>query len=331
MADQTDSSAPQEGAEEQQQTVIRSGQVRGKYISNDPANAPGLIIAEPPRATVDAQGAIKNDFEEAAAKLAEENAPEQSVEDEQEEENVDTAVEQQEEEIEQPETQYIEDPGDFQPNDYSFEVTVYDEEGNKPKTVKISSIEQWDELLESEPNLGSSLAVNKAFRQAQKMDSGIESDRKAWEEAKEEYDDAVKNQEQFEQRNTQIFNEMNYLINRGSLPKLTQEEMNNLDWNDKAVLAAHPNIKPHNDLLAFMRTENATRLKAGLAPLNSALDAYNAMQLDTRQQQEVDRKRQQGEARKAAGARVSGATTAPITSNAPKGVAVGRVGLGILR
>lgn len=326
MADQTTDT----GTEEQQPVVIQPGQVRGKYISNDPAAASSLKVEEHQLQSTDAK--VRNDFEEAANAIAAENAP-VVPDEEQQEETAETNEddEQQTQEEQQPETQYIEDPGEFQSNDYSFEVTVLDADGNKPKTVKVTNIEQWEELLDSEPNLGSSLAVNKAFRQAQKMESGTESDRKAWEEAKAEYDKAVENEALFEQRNSQIFNEMQYMINRGNLPKLTQEESNSLDWSDKAVIAAHPNIKPHNELLTFMRTENLTRLKAGLAPLNSALDAYNAMQLDTRRQQEVNNKRERGEARKEAGARISGTSSAPISSNAPKGVAVGRVGLGILR
>lgn len=318
-----------DNAAAEQQAVVRPGGVRGKYINNSDLANSGIQIDDSRSQSQTTDQAVHSDFDEAAAALAAENAP--VVTEEQQTEEQEEAETTEEQEDQQTDTRYIEDPGEFQPSDYSFDITIYDADGQKPKTVKVTSIEQWEELLEGEPNLGSSLAVNKAFRQAQKMESSLDADRQTWEKAKSEYDEAVKNQEQFDARNTQIFNEMQYLIGRGNLPKLTQEEMNRLDWGDKAVLSAHPNIKPHADLLAFMTSENKTRIKAGLAPLNSALDAYNAMQLDTRRTEDVDRKRQQGENRRLASARVSGASSAPLTSSAPKGISVGRTGLGILR
>ena len=218
----------------------------------------------------------------------------------------------------------IEDPGEFQPSDYSFEVTVYNEKGEKPKNVKIGSIEEWEKLLEDEPNLGSSVAVNRAFRAAQKMESGIERERQEHEQRTKEYQEAAQAEQVRQERNQSIFNEMSYMMNRGDLPKLTQEEMNNLNWDDPAVLKAHPNIAPHKELLAYMVKENKARAKSGLPGLSSALDALNAMQVDTRRQADIEAKKAAGEARKAAGARVSSASSMPLSAAAPRGIAVGR-------
>jgi hypothetical protein len=302
----------------------KPAEVHGRILTDEESHAWGQEVQIEEKAAKTEQNALKEEFQ--AAAKGENEAAEAAAE---EAEDAEDAEETEEAELEQPETVYIDDPGEFMPKDYSFDVVTYDEDGNKPKVVSIKSIDEWEKLLESEPNLGSSLAVNKAFRQAQKMENGLDTDKREWEQKKAEYDEAVRNQEQQEQRNTQIFNEISYLMDKGDLPKLTNQEMNSLDWSDKAVVKAHPNIKPHADLLAFMRKENASRLKAGLNPMQSAMDAYNAMQLDGRRDQDESRRQQQAEARKAAGARVSSGSSTSMSSGAPKGIAVGRVGRGL--
>lgn len=326
MADNTTDTNVQ-GSTTDEQPPAGPQQVHGKMLTEEESHEWGnLVEVNEPEAKTE-QNVLRKEFEDAASieqEEAAETATDEQTEAEQEEEQS---------EPEEVETQYVEDPGEFQPSDYSFEVAVYDNDTNRQHTVKVTSLEQWESLLEEMDskgeNMGSSLAVNKAFRQASKMETGLERDKADYDKQKAEYEQAVANQQQMEQRNTQIFNEMNYLINRGDLPKLTQEEMNNLNWSDKAVLSAHPNIKPHAELLAFMRKENETRAKAGLAPLNSALDAYNAMQLDARRNQDIQTKKQAGEQRRQAGARVASASQAPIAASAPKGIMIGRVGRGL--
>jgi hypothetical protein len=320
MADnkQDDSAATAEDKSTEQQPA----QVRGKLLSADESHEWGQELRIEEKQAKTEENILRKEFDEAANAGADDGNT-----DEQEDADEGTAADAAESEAaeeEQP-VETLEDPGEFQPQDYSFEVTVYDEEGSKPKSVKIASIDEWEKLLADEPNLGSSLAVNKAFRQAQKMESNIERDYQQWSEAKKEYEEALEQDQVTQKRNDTIFNEMSYLIERGDLPKLTTEEMNNLNWNDPAVVKAHPNIAAHAELLQYMRTENATRLKAGLTPLQSALDAYNAMQLDTRRKQDIEARKAAGEARKAAGARVASGTTTPISMAQPRGIAVGRV------
>lgn len=297
-------------------------QPRGVHLSEEQSMAWGQGVHIEEKEAKTEANILRTEFETAARDEAAADEAEAEVAAE-EEAPVETPAE--EETVEEPVAQYVEDPGEFTPSDYSFDVTVISEDG-KGKSVKITSIQQWEELLDSEPNLGGSLAVNKAFRQAQKMESGQERDYQQWEQQKQEYEQAVKDEEVREQRNNSIFNEIRYLTDKGDLPKLTQEETDKLNWDDPAVVKAHPNIAPHKELLAYMRKENASRVKAGLQPLTSALDAYNAMQLDTRRSADVQAKKQAGEARKAAGARVASGSTTPISSAQPKGIAVGRVG-----
>lgn len=297
------------------------GPVRGKLLTADEISDWGneAVLQEKP---VKTEANVLRDEIEGAANAGDtepeddENKPTALV----------TATSLEEEQLNDVETIELNDPGEYKSADYSFSVTVFDAEGNKPKTIKVNSIEQWDELLESEPNLGSSAAVSKSFRAAQKMENNLERDYDNWSKQTEEYQQAVQQEQTRIQQQDSIFNEMQYLSTRGDLPQLTNEEMNQLDWEDKAVVKAHPNIAPHRELLNYMRRENTNRAKNKLQPLSSVLDAFNAMQLDTRRKSEVEARKAAGEARKQAGARIAGTTPNPVSSATPRGVAVGRVG-----
>src|SRR4029077_16789578 len=111
------------------------------------------------------------------------------------------------------------------------------------------------------------------------------------------------------------------LVDKGELPSLTTEERESLNWEDEAVVKAHPNITKHKELLNYMRKENTSRTRAGLNPLSSVLDAFNAMQLDSKVKAETENKTKVAEARKAAGARVASGSPGPVSSVSPKGIA----------
>lgn len=303
-----------------EETEQKPAQVRGRLLSDDESHEWGQSIQIEEKPFQANGNALREEFEQAHKGDNEETQEET-------EEDTETDSTTEDDETEQPqEFVTVEDPGEFTPANYSFDVTVYDAEGNKPKTVKVNSIDEWDTLLESEPNLGSSVALSRAFRAAQKMELGADRDRQAYDKQKKEYDDAVAEQQQREIRGNTIFGEISYLIERGDLPKLTREERDVLDWNDPAVVKAHPNIAAHNDLLKYMRKENANRVKLKLAPIQSALDAFNAMQLDTRRQSDAQKKKQDGERRQQMSSRVASGTSTPLAANTPRGIAVGRVG-----
>lgn len=221
----------------------------------------------------------------------------------------------------------LENPGDFVAQDYSFEVTTYkeDKDGNlgKPKTIKVTSIAQWEELLADDPNLGSSLAVNKAFRAAQKMESNLESDQKAHDSKVKEYKEAIEDQARSEAVTNAWAAEINYLEERGDLPKVPAK-FKNVSWvgatADKEALKDEA-VKSQIDLLEYMRKENVKRRKLGLTDLGPE-GAFNARARDTRQKKSDDTKKASDQARKEAGARVAGSSPNPVTV-APKGIAVG--------
>ena len=215
------------------------------------------------------------------------------------------------------------DPGDFKPQDYSFEVTVYDEEGKNGKSVKIKSIDDFEELLDKDVNFGTSSALLKAQRLATKMESNTERDQAEWKKKHDAFNEQVVSAQVKQEQIDSLAAEINYLVGKGRLPAVDKRYAN-ADWSDPEV-AKQPGVKEQVELLNYMRKENDARKKAKLSPLTSVLDAYNALQLETRDKKATDVKKAAGEARKEAGARVAGSTPAPVT-NAPRGVAVGRGG-----
>lgn len=222
--------------------------------------------------------------------------------------------------IEETPANLLTDPGDYTPADYSFDVQVYDEDGKNGKTVKIKTVDQWDELLDSNANLGTGAAVGRALRQAGKMEANLERDEANWETAKAAYEAQVESTNNQSQSITNMSNEIAYLAGKGELPPVSAE-LENADWSDPNV-AKQPGVKERLELLTYMRNENNARTKAGLAPMTSVLDAFNAFQLDQNRKQAVTDRRAAGEARKTAGAKVAGSAPNPAVL-APKGVAVG--------
>lgn len=218
----------------------------------------------------------------------------------------------------------IQDPGDFVPGDYSFEVITYDEEGKHPKTHKITSLEQWEELVDSDPNYGTSGALLKAQRLATKMELGQERDERDWKAKKDEFDKyASENKARIDYINN-IGAEINYLVSKGKLPKV-ESKYASADWSDPEV-AKQPGVKEQLELLGYMRKENDARRRAGLKSEVNAIDAYNAMLLDKRESQTKDARKAAAEARKVAGSRVASQTPAPMSTSAPEGISIGRGG-----
>lgn len=217
----------------------------------------------------------------------------------------------------------VADPGEYQPADYSFEVTTYDAEGKNGRSRKISSVEDWDTFIDGEPNFGNATALLKAQRLATKMETALDRDQAEYNNKKTAFDEYTQTEEARVAATTQISNEINYLVDRGELPKVAPEFVT-ANWADPKV-AAQSGVKEQIALLAYMQKENNARAKAGLAPMTSALDAWNAYQLDQAKQTTATRQQQAGQQRKEAGARVAPSSPAPASS-APRGIAVGRGG-----
>lgn len=214
----------------------------------------------------------------------------------------------------------VEDPGEYQPKDYSFEVTIYDEDGKNGKAVKVSSVEQFEQLLDEEKNFGSASALLKAQRMATKMESAQDRDKSEHDSKKAQFETQKTAVDEQNARLTRTANELNYLVGKGKLPPVPKKYQN-ADWSDPEV-AKQPGVKEQVELLKYMGKENEARRKLGLDDL-SVSGAYAEMRLEQKEQEVTSSTKQAGEARRQASARVSATTPGPASA-APKGVMVGR-------
>jgi hypothetical protein len=211
------------------------------------------------------------------------------------------------------------DPGAFQPKgDYSFEVTTLD-----GKTVKITSQAEADafaEQLDKEEGLISVSQLTKFTRGVSRMDNGLEREQGEWQANKTKFEEQTQANEA---RETQIANwgkELKYLETKGLLPKI--DATKDRDWlgnkEDEAV-------KARMDVFAWMDTENKARTEAGIAPVTSAVDAFQMMRAEQAEQSASDAKNEAGDKRRAKGSMVGG--NAPhLPSNMPKNSIVGEGG-----
>jgi hypothetical protein len=209
----------------------------------------------------------------------------------------------------------VEDPGEYQPKDYSFEIEV------DGKTVKITSPEESAEFAEKNAEKLGAAQLVKLMTNTTKMSSGLERDKEAHEQAKAKFEEQQQYAAAQQQSIQNIAGEVEYLVSRGKLPPVDRK-YRNADWSDPLV-ASQPGVREQVELLTYMRTENEARIKAGLQPLTSALDAFNAWSLEDKNTQAKETRKKQSQARKKAGSRVSGTSPSPVNI-APKGISVGR-------
>lgn len=232
-----------------------------------------------------------------------------------------------EEEIEQfsdpAPTVTIEDPGEYKPADYSFEVTLAG-----GKTIKVTTPEEADKLADDPDNFETPKQLNDFLKKSLTMQHKLDRDYEKWEAQKKTFTEQLETETQRREMVDNIASEMSYLVNKGMMPKVDKQYLD-ADWSDPEV-AKQPGVKEQIELLQYMAKENAARAKAKVKPLGSVIDAYNAWQLDEKhQKEEAERKKAEeehkaaGEARKAAGARVAGVSPSSQGSYAPKGIAVG--------
>jgi hypothetical protein len=295
-----------------QNQPTEEGQVRGRLLVPDeiPETGNEVRMIEPNVKTETGQVISHNEAEEEVVDESA-NKPEVTSEPAPTEDNSSTIIE------------TVEDPGEYVPKDYSFDVVVYDEEGKNGRTVNIKSVDQFEELMEKDPNLGSASALSKALRLSNKMDINEERDKTEFDAKKSEYAAAVQNQERQVQATTNMANEINYLVDSGDLPKVDSQYVD-ADWSDPEV-AKHSGVKEQVALLQFMRDENNRRHRLGLPAMTSVLDAFNAYERANSKTKDIDAKKLAGQQRKDAASVVAPASPA-ATTNAPKGISVGRAG-----
>lgn len=212
----------------------------------------------------------------------------------------------------------VEDPGDYTPADYSFEVTLKD-----GKTVKITTPEDAEELSDDPENFETPRQLLDFIKKTTQMQNKLDKDYDKWELQKKTFDEQTATAAERQQNVDNLTKGFEYLISKGLMPQIDPADAI-ADWNDPEV-AKHDGVKEQIALINYMVKENASRAKAGIPVLSSALDAFNAWQLDTNRQQEEQEHKAAGEARRAAGARVAGTSASNAAPYVPKGISVGRV------
>jgi hypothetical protein len=214
----------------------------------------------------------------------------------------------------------VEDPGDFQPSDYSFEITYL--EDDKPKTVKISSPDDIDSLPDN-PQWASAKDFVKFQANYTKMVTGIEADRQKYEAKKSEYDKDTQAREAEQQVLANWESEIAYLRNEGQIPAI-KPELENADWSDPKF-ANEPGIKEIVEIFEEMGKENERRARAGLPATRSILDTVERMNRQRQVSKEESDKQKQAEIRKQKGAKVAGNSNTQ-RSTVPKDMIVGEPG-----
>lgn len=211
------------------------------------------------------------------------------------------------------------DPGEFVPNDYSFDIKLAD-----GSTVKINTPEDI-ENLGADVEFASASDLIKTQANYTRMLTGIENDKKAYDAEKSAFDTNQEQVQQQEQFISGIESGMGYLESNGSLPPVpTQYE--NADWTDPEV-AKQPGVKERVAIIEYMATENAKRNKAGVPPINSVLDAFNAMELAGLKEANTVKANAAKAATKARGAMVGGESTqSQGATNIPDNMIVGSGG-----
>lgn len=210
-----------------------------------------------------------------------------------------------------------EDPGEYTPGDYSFEVQI------KGKTIKVTSADQADELADEHADDLDAKTLGKLIRGGLKIESQSERDLKEWQEKKDKYDAQVSANNERQEALIALAAEFNYLVSKGLLPEV-EDKYKNANWEDPEV-AKQPGVVEQVELLRYMGKENEARAKLGVKPFGSVIDAYNSLQAEKSKTKAVEEKKAIAESRKAASAKIVGTSTAPVPAMAPKGVAVGRV------
>ncbi|HEU5187923.1 MAG TPA: hypothetical protein VFT87_05490, partial [Candidatus Saccharimonadales bacterium] len=162
----------------------------------------------------------------------------------------------------------LEDPGEFQPKDYSFDVELAD--GSKIRIEKPEDIDK----IPADADFGSPKNLMLAQAGYSKMVSGLDADKREYEASKEAYDKQQSANADLETRITTMMNEMAYLEKKGKLPAVA-DEYKEADWSDPEI-AKQPGVKERLAVLEFRAKENEERSALGLSPM-SVLEAASEM------------------------------------------------------
>lgn len=217
----------------------------------------------------------------------------------------------------------VEDPGDYKPADYSFEVTLKD-----GKTVRVTTPEEAEKLADDPDNFETPKQLMDFINKQNKMRINLDRDYEKWEANKKTFTEQLETETQRRETIDNFVGEFQYLVSKGKIPAVAKEYLD-ADWSDPEI-AKQPGVKEQIALLNYMQKENEVRAKANVKPITSVVDAYNAWREDEGEQEKANKakeaeeaKKAAGEARKNASSRVAGVSPANQGTYVPKGIAVG--------
>lgn len=209
----------------------------------------------------------------------------------------------------------IQDPGEYKPADYSFDVTLAD-----GKTVKISNPEDAEKISEDPDNFKTPKQLLDFIKRSTQMQNKLDKDLERYEEQKNAFNIQTQTQSQRQEIVNNTANEIEYLVEKGKLPK-ADEKYATANWSDPLV-SKQPGVKEQIALLNYMSKENNLRAKAGIKPFGP-IDALTAMQSDENEQARLKKAKEAGEQRRAASSKVAGVSPTQTGAYVPKGIAVG--------
>jgi hypothetical protein len=215
------------------------------------------------------------------------------------------------------------DPGDYKPADYSFEVTLKD-----GKTIKVTTPEEAENLADDPDNFETPKQLMDFINKQNKMRTNLDRDYEKWESQKKTFTEQLETETQRRETIDNFVGEFQYLVSKGKLPAVSKEYID-ADWSDPKV-AEQPGVKEQIAILNYMEKENVIRAKAKVKSLTSVVDAYNAWKEDETEQERATKAKEAeeakiaaGEARKVASSRVAGVSPSNQGTYIPKGIAVG--------
>lgn len=277
-----------------------------KPVEETPVEEPELSQTE--KDAVESITDVKGEVTDNEDALEVEEPVEDKEDDEPEETNTGTEGEPEEPQNpdveEDPEGVYksIDNPGDFQPGDYSFEVKTAD--GKVHKITTPEDVDAFAARLDDNPESITASQFSVFNRKAALMEQGIATDKKAYETDKTEFDKQAEMTETRETSLKQWNNEINYLSSEGKLPEISDAN-NKADWSD-AEVAKDPAVAARLELLQWMSTENDKRMKVGLEPMTSLIDAFNNRRLEQMESSDKETKKTELDERRKAGAKING-------------------------
>ena len=202
----------------------------------------------------------------------------------------------------------VEDPGEFKPKDYAFDITLAD--GSVIKIEKPEDIQK----IPKEADFGTPQQFFEVQAAYNRMVGGIDADKREYEANKKAFDDQQASVQSAEDTIASWEKELTYLQGKGKLPAVPAQYAN-ADWRDPEI-AKQPGVKERVEIINYMNEENKAREAAGLPPMKSMLEAFNQMQVNAYEQRAQESQERQNTVRKQRGAMVGGASApAPSKSN----------------